>query len=95
MSMSINGWAERASTTTHATARTTATSKSPSTLVEPQPQVGASLIPRMRATSQAESKNTPDQLILPGVRTCDSGTTKCAATPPRAITIMGIQNSQW
>ena len=34
-------------------------------------------------------------LILPGVRTGDSGTKTMAATAAAAVMIMGNQNSQW
>jgi len=49
---------------------------SPMTLLEPQPQVGASLTPTSSATNHDESRTAASQLILPGVRTGDSGTKK-------------------
>jgi len=64
--MSIKGCADRDSTTTHTTATTTATIKRPMTLVEPQPHVGCLADARIRATSHAESKTTPAQLIFRG-----------------------------
>ena len=68
---------------------------SPRTLADPHPQVGASLTPTSRATSQAESRTAASQLIRPGVRTGDSGTKSCAETAATSVMISGIQNSQW
>ena len=65
------------------------------TLGEPQPHDGASLTATSRATSHAESRIAASQLIRPGVRTGDSGTTRWVATATTATTTPGIQNSQW
>ncbi len=74
---------------------TTAATMRPMTLVEPHPQVGASLTPSSRATSQADSSTAASQLILPGVRTGDSGTKRWAQPAAMRVMIRGIQNSQW
>ncbi len=95
MCMSISGWVERDSTMTQITPRAAATSRSAITLLDPQPQVGASLIARISAVSQPDKRNTPDQLMRPGWRTSDSGMTRWAASAAPASTIMGIQKSQW
>ena len=60
------------------------------------PQVGASLTPTSRATSQPESSTAASQSIRPGVRTGDSGTNahvQIAGDHDRCTS--GIQNSQW
>ena len=95
MCMSISGSLARSSTTTHSPARTTAAPMSPSTFGEPQPHDGASLTPRRRATSQADSSTAASQLIRPGVRTGDSGTKIQAHSVAMAAMTIGIQNSQW
>ncbi len=64
-------------------------------MADPQPHDGASLTPRSRATSHPESRTAPHQLILPGVRTGDSGTKKWAQTAAVTEMIRGNQNSQW
>ena len=95
MCMSISGWRERSSTAIQAAARTTARARRPRTFGEPHPQLGASLTPRRRATSQPDSSTAAGQLIRPAVLTGDSGTNSCAQMAARTMMTSGIQKSQW
>src|SRR5664279_4696212 len=65
MCMSISGWRERSSTAIQAAARTTARARRPRTFVEPHPQLGASLTPRRRATSQPDSSTAAGRINWP------------------------------
>jgi hypothetical protein len=93
--MSISGVVARNSAATHAPARMTAAASSPSTVPDRQPQSGASLSATSRATSQPDSSTAGNQLIRPGVRTSDSGTSAIAQTAVMAVRISGSQKSQW
>ena len=95
MRMSISGEAERFSTHTHTAARTTAATSSPSTAAEVQPHRDPWLSASSRQTSHDDSRIAGRTLILPGVRTGDSGTKTTAASAAAAVMIIGNQNSQW
>jgi hypothetical protein len=70
--MSMSGVAARSSASAQPPASTTATASSPSTELDRQPQLGASLSATSSATSHPESSRAGSQLIRPGVRTGDS-----------------------
>src|SRR5262245_56769624 len=91
--MSISGVAARNSASTHHQACTTAPASNPSTRSDLQPQAGASLSPTSRATSHADSSTAGSKLILPGVRTGDSGTNSSADTAAATVSASGSQNS--
>src|SRR5262245_906438 len=93
--MSTSGCLARLSARIQSTATTIATANSASVFGSPQPQSGALLTPRSRATSQPERSTAPSQNTSPGDRIGDSGTKRDVATVEIAATTSGIQNSQW
>ena len=92
--MSISGVAARSSANSQPAASTSARAISPITRPDPQPQDGASLSATSSATSHPDSSTAGSHEIRPGVRTCDSGTNKIAATAATTVKISGSQNSQ-
>ena len=93
--MSMSGSLLRASAITQTGSMTAAITKSPITLSDDQPQWWPWLTPTSSATSQMDMRNAVPTLILPGVRSGDSGTQTAAAIAAMTVMIIGIQNSQW
>jgi hypothetical protein len=92
--VSIKGETERFSTQIHMASRITAPARSPRTVEEVHPHCEHWLRASRRQTSHEDSKMAGKMLILPGVRTGDSGTNSMAARAAAAVMIIGNQNSQ-
>ena len=90
--MSISGLAEPDSTATQAANSAMAARLRPITLGEVQPHCVPKLSGSSSATSQPASRLAAIQLMVPPLRTSDSGTTRRVAAAPPRKTSMGIQN---
>src|SRR4249920_3649774 len=95
MRMSTSGWSERVSLRTHRTRATTPNAIRPIVFADNQCHLDVWLTATSTETSPTVSRTAPAQLIRPGTRTGDSGTTKYVATVAIAIGISGSQKSQW